>query len=116
MRVVIVERRKRITPNKTMNCVMYMVVLLLAGRIDRIIYIRKRKHFCGVTHKGNIIHFKTTTKRDDWAPYLFLGYLEVIGKYRPGKHLEFYSVLSLARFLVNGRDSHTSNNRLEGVI
>jgi hypothetical protein len=105
-----IRHRHRVTRNtRTANCLVSILYLFITGRISKIIYIAKRHHYLGVTRSGTLVHFKTTTKRDDWAPYLFAGYVETIGRYRPDKHKEFTSVLLLLRFVFNEHKSDFTN-------
>lgn len=93
--------RKRVSSNYLLNCLCLLIYLLLRKKIVKIIYIKQRKHFMGITNRGNLIHFHTTSRLDRWQPFLFEGYVEVM-KVRPSKvkHAEFTDVWSLFKHFV----------------
>lgn len=99
-----VERvRKRLSKNLYGNCLICIIWLFVRGYVREILYVRQRQHFFGITKRGNLIHFKTTTERDRLAPYFFQGYFET----RPrrlgiGNRVIFSSLWSLIRFVING--------------
>jgi hypothetical protein len=98
-----IRHRHRVTRNiRTANCLVSILYLFITGRICKIVYIAKRHHYVGVTPRGMLVHFKTTTRRDEWAPYLFSGYIETIGRYHPYKHKEFTNLKSLLLFVLSG--------------
>jgi hypothetical protein len=79
-----------------------MVILLLQGRITKIIRFEKSNHYLGVTPKNSLIHFTTTTRKDRWAPFIFEGYMHTLGRYKPDlriEQIELNSLLSLTKDL-----------------
>lgn len=72
--------RKVITKPYKLNCLTAMAILLVKKKIIKIVYFKR--HFMGVTKNGNLIHFKSTEREDRWLPFLFEGYLELVGRYQ----------------------------------
>jgi hypothetical protein len=96
---VVNRTRKRVSSNYLLNCLCLLIYLLLRKRITKIVYIDKRKHFIGVTNRGNLIHFHTTGRLDRWQPFLFEGYVEVMkARASKAKHSEFTTINSLIRY------------------
>jgi hypothetical protein len=106
--------RKRITTtNHWYNCLLPMIILLLKDRIKAVIYISKKRHWAGLTHKGNLIHFKTTTRKDLLAPVVFEGYLEMIGKYRYSRNPIFTSVWQIIGYILYGSKAKLRGSQQE---
>jgi hypothetical protein len=71
------SNRKKIGPIRMFNCWIPTLGLLFCGRLTGIMW-KWPFHLLGITHRGNVIHFKSRKTKDRLYPFWFEGHLEVI--------------------------------------
>jgi hypothetical protein len=83
MAVLIMNKKRRQFGKICMlNCLLPIIILAIKRRIIGIIWIWPF-HFLGITHAGNVIHFRTKRTKDELAPLYFEGRFEIVKGYKP---------------------------------